>query len=340
MELIPLAGFWDTILSPLHWAVSGVLWCAHWLLSPLFGPDSGLTWGLSIVLLTVIIRTALIPLFVRQIRSSRNLQVLQPKMRELQKKYADDREKLGQETMKLYKEEGVNPMASCFPILLQMPIFFALFNVLNNAAAGADPVAGSVLSHEMTQSLAHANFFGATLADRFWPLTDGWGITQTVAAIMIVLMVVTQFFAQYQLMSKNMPPESQTGPMAQQQKIMLYAMPLVFGIGGVNFPLGVLLYWSTSNLWSMCQQFYIIRQNPTPGTPAYVAWEERLRAKGHDPRDYKPGQKVPRKPVVKTERVSEPESNGSAKAAPVDPTKPRVQRQQPRRETRSSRKGK
>ncbi len=158
-------------------------------------------------------------------------------MRELQKKYADDREKLGQETMKLYKEEGVNPMASCFPILLQMPIFFALFNVLNNAATGAAPVAGSVLSHEMTQSLAHANFFGATLADRFWPLTNGWGgITQTVAAIMIVLMVVTQFFAQYQLMSKNMPAESQTGPMAQQQKIMLYAMPLVFGVGGGELP--------------------------------------------------------------------------------------------------------
>ena len=97
-------------------------------------PTSGLSWALSIIGLTLVIRAALIPLFVKQIKSSRNMQLIQPKVKELQKKYGHDRERLAQETMKLYKDSGTNPFASCLPILLQMPIFFALFSILNNAS--------------------------------------------------------------------------------------------------------------------------------------------------------------------------------------------------------------
>ena len=96
----------------------------------------GISWALSIICLTIVIRTALIPLFVKQIKNSRNLQLLQPKVKELQKKYGHDRERLTQETMKLYKETGTNPLASCLPLLLQMPIFLALFRTLNSAADG------------------------------------------------------------------------------------------------------------------------------------------------------------------------------------------------------------
>ena len=77
-----------------------------------------------------------------------------------------------------------------------------------------------------------------------------------------------------------MPPEALTGPFAQQQKIMLYLFPIIFAIGGINFPVGVLIYWFTSNLWTMGQQFYVIRRNPAPGTPAYDAWEARRKAHG------------------------------------------------------------
>ena len=93
-------------------------------------------------------------------------------------------------------------------------------------------------------------------------------------------MTVTLFITQLQLMRKNMPPDALTGPFAQQQKIMLYVFPLVFAVGGINFPVGVLIYWFTSNLWTMGQQFYVIRRNPAPGTPAYDAWEERRKSKG------------------------------------------------------------
>src|SRR5918997_5969588 len=144
MELLPLlipmawydpfVAIGSAIMTPLYWVVSGILVLAHGLFSPLFGAESGWTWTLSIVALTVVIRTALIPLFVKQIKSSRQMQLLQPKARELQKKYGHDREKLGQETMKLYKENNANPFASCLPILVQMPIFLALFRLIDQAA--------------------------------------------------------------------------------------------------------------------------------------------------------------------------------------------------------------
>ncbi|MDX6259428.1 MAG: YidC/Oxa1 family rane protein insertase, partial [Kribbellaceae bacterium] len=108
-----IVGIFNAVMTPLYWAVSALLVGWHWLLSQVFDPNSGWAWALSIAGLTIVIRTLLIPLFVRQIRSSRNMQLLQPKMKELQKKYGHDREKLGQEMMKLYKETGTNPFSSC-----------------------------------------------------------------------------------------------------------------------------------------------------------------------------------------------------------------------------------
>ena len=124
------------IMTPLYYAVSAVMVAWHWLLSEVLGmdPDGGGTWALSIVGLTVVVRAALIPLFVKQIKSSRNMQLIQPKVKELQKKYGHDRERLAQETMKLYKDSGTNPFASCLPIILQMPIFFTLFRLIDHAA--------------------------------------------------------------------------------------------------------------------------------------------------------------------------------------------------------------
>ena len=120
--------------TPLYYAISFILILFHSLWTWLgLDPAGGAAWALSIIGLTLVIRAALIPLFVKQIKSSRNMQLIQPKVKELQKKYGHDREKLAQETMKLYKDSGTNPFASCLPILLQMPIFFALFGMLNNA---------------------------------------------------------------------------------------------------------------------------------------------------------------------------------------------------------------
>ena len=337
MDLLPLMlplSIWDpfiaigsAIMTPLYWVVSGILVLFHSLWSPLLGSDSGWTWALSIVSLTIVIRVALIPLFVKQIKSSRAMQLLQPKVRELQKKYGHDREKLGQETMKLYKEHNANPLASCLPLLLQSPIFIALFRVLDGAARlGPDglPIARGhwlAINPDLLLSLNSATLLGARISDTFIKVGFANGINSVhiVTLVLIIAMTATLFVTQLQLMRKNMPADALTGPFAQQQKIMLYLFPLIFAIGGINFPVGVLIYWFASNLWTMGQQFYVIRRNPAPGTPAYDAWEERRKAKGKDLHE-----------AIVSDIEAEAEATGTSVA--------RVIRQQPRKQTRSQRK--
>jgi YidC/Oxa1 family membrane protein insertase len=323
----PFIALGSAIMTPLYWVVSGILVLFHTLWSPLLGQDSGWTWALSIVSLTVVIRVALIPLFVKQIKSSRAMQLLQPKVRELQKKYGHDREKLGQETMKLYKEHNANPLASCLPLLLQSPIFIALFRVLDGAARDIPRGHWLKIHPELLSSLNDATIFGARISDTFTKAGFAGGINSIhlVTIFLILAMTATLFITQLQLMRKNMPPEALTGPFAQQQKMMLYLFPLIFAVGGINFPVGVLIYWFTSNLWTMAQQFYVIRRNPAPGTPAYDAWEAR---KAH----HHKGRQDDKNLAVAGVRGAELAEEAPAPAAP-----PRVVRQQPRKQTRSQR---
>jgi YidC/Oxa1 family membrane protein insertase len=301
------------IMEPLYWAISVVLVGFHKLFSSFLDPAGGAAWALSIIGLTLVIRAALIPLFVKQIKSSRNMQLIQPKVKELQKKYGHDREKLAQETMKLYKDSGTNPFASCLPILLQMPIFLALFRLLDQASHGK---VHGVLTLEQAKQFGQAELFGAVPISATFLKADGNVAVMVLAAVLVVAMTATTFLTQRQLMSKNMPADALTGPYAQQQKMLLYVLPVVFAVGGIAFPIGVLLYWTTSNLWTMGQQFYVIRNNPAPGTPAAKAKADRDAAKAA-----KHG--VP----VTTETVVEPEPE--RRAAP---------RQQPKKQSREKRK--
>jgi YidC/Oxa1 family membrane protein insertase len=305
------------IMAPLYWITSVVLSGFHALFGSIFGPGSGWAWALSIVGLTLVIRAALIPLFVKQIKSSRNMQLLQPKVKELQKKYGHDRERLAQETMALYKETGTNPFASCLPILLQMPIFLALFRLLSNAA---NEVPKGVLTAEQARQFGEATLLGARLSDTF--VSTGEMSVRILALFLVVAMTSTTFLTQRQLMSKNMPADAMSGPYAQQQKMLLYVLPLVFAVGGIAFPIGVLMYWTTSNLWTMGQQFYVIRNNPAPGTPAAKAKADRDAAKaarkGH--------------PVGSATTVE-----GEVTAVETEQPKP-APRQQPKKQPRSKRK--
>jgi YidC/Oxa1 family membrane protein insertase len=270
------------ILNPLYNLVSGVIILFHKLFTPVFGKDSGVTWSLSIVGLVILIRIILIPLFVKQIKSQRALTALQPQMKAIQVKFKDDRQKQSEEMMKLYKEHKTNPLASCFPIIAQAPIFFALFTVLNGIAAKNDqgisaPIARGFLKGDYLESAAQATFFGAKISQSFLGSTDT--TVKIVTVILIFIMSATTFTTQRQLMVKGMPKmDSSNNMMLQQQKIMLYLFPLIFAISGVNFPVGVLIYWSTTNFWTWGQQFYVIKRNPTPGSPAY---EELQRKRAH-----------------------------------------------------------
>src|SRR3954451_10112130 len=302
-------------MAPLYWITSLILSGFHTVFGAVLGPASGWAWVLSIIGLTLVIRAALIPLFVKQIKSSRNMQLLQPKVKELQKKYGHDRERLAQETMALYKETGTNPFASCLPLILQMAIFLALFRLIDNAANGR---AKGVLTPAQVHSLQTAKIFGAEISATFTKAETP--NVRILAAVLVIAMTATTFLTQRQLMSKNMPADAMTGQYAQQQKMLLYVLPLVFAVGGIAFPIGVLFYWTTSNLWTMGQQFYVIRNNPAPGTPAAKAKQERDAAKRA-----RKGLPDPATPLETPRATSTP--------APEAP-----RRQQPKKQTRSQRK--
>ena len=268
------------ILDPLYYAVSWVLVQFHSFLGLIVGKDGheSIKWSLSIILLVVLIRIILIPLFVKQIKSQRALTALQPHMKEIQKKYKDDRQKQSEEMMKLYKDHKTNPLASCFPILAQAPIFFALFTVLNGISTGRGH---GLMKGAVLESAKQAQFFGADLSSRFIG-SSGNTQTKVVTIFLILFMSASTFATQRQLMTKGMPKmDSSNNMMLQQQKIMLYVFPIIFAISGVNFPVGVLLYWGTTNLWTFGQQMYVIKRNPTPGSPAYDEWRKKQEAKNN-----------------------------------------------------------
>jgi YidC/Oxa1 family membrane protein insertase len=301
------------ILTPLYYAISVVLVGWHELFSLFLPRAGGMSWVLSIIGLTLVIRAALIPLFVKQIKSSRNMQLIQPKVKELQKKYGHDRERLAAETMTLYRETGTNPFAACLPLLVQMPIFIALFRLLDQASKSG--TAHGVLSATDASDFGKATLFGSIpIKDTFVHPENHLGV-QVLAAVLVVAMTATTFMTQRQLMSKNMPADALSGPYAQQQKMLLYVLPVVFAVGGVAFPIGVLFYWTTTNLWTMGQQFYVIRRNPAPGTPAFDAKLKRDRAKG---------------------KVTEVAEEEALEDAVEHPTQQR-QRQQPKKLTREQR---
>ncbi|NGN63899.1 membrane protein insertase YidC [Streptomyces sp. A7024] len=269
----------DTILNPLYIAVSWIIVQFHSLYSLVFDASSGWAWGLSIVSLVVVIRICLIPLFVKQIKATRNMQVLQPKMKEIQERYKNDKQRQSEEMMKLYRESGTNPLSSCLPILAQSPFFIALFQVLNKIAGNHEV---GVLTQEQVSQAREAHVFGAPIAAKFMDsaskvqelgatLTD----VRVVTVIMIVLMSASQFYTQRQLMSKNVDTSVKT-PFMQQQKMLMYIFPVMFAVFGINFPVGVLIYWLTTNFWTLCQQMYVIKRNPTPGSSAQRELLEKM----------------------------------------------------------------
>ncbi|MEV4507115.1 membrane protein insertase YidC [Streptomyces klenkii] len=306
----------DTILGPLYYAVSWIIVQFHSLYSLVFDKNSGWAWGLSIVSLVVLIRICLIPLFVKQIKATRNMQALQPKMKAIQERYKSDKQRQSEEMMKLYKETGTNPLSSCLPILAQSPFFISLYQVLNHIAQGKTV---GFIDKELLDSARQAHIFGAPLSVKFLDSAakvQDLGATLTdvrvVTIIMIVLMSLSQFYTQRQLMTKNVDLSVKT-PFMQQQKMLMYVFPVIFAVIGINVPAGVLLYWLTTNVWTMGQQMFVIRRNPTPGSLAFKQRQDRLRAKGKLKED-----------------PAEVEARKAVEAA-------RAKRQQPKRQTKAKR---
>lgn len=315
-----------SFLNPLYTAVSWIIVQFHSLYSHVFPADSGWAWGLAIVSMVIVIRICLIPLFVKQIKSTRAMQAIQPKMKAIQERYKNDKQRQSEEMMKLYKEAGTNPFSSCLPILVQMPFFTALYGVLSKVAHN-QPI--GVIKGDLLASAHQAHIFGAPLSATF--VHSGDTSVKIVTGVMIVMMSLSQFITQRQLMTKNMDLTVKT-PFMQQQKMLMYVFPFMFAVMGINFPVGVLVYWLTTNVWSMGQQLVVIHNNPTPGSKAWDERQVRLKAAGR---------LNPDGTVIKGAGVLGMFGGGKAaaqqQAAAAVTESVQVRRQQPRKQTKAQR---
>jgi YidC/Oxa1 family membrane protein insertase len=283
-------------------------------------PDSGWAWGLSIVLLTMLMRLLMVPLFVKQMNTQRKMQDLQPKLRKLQERYKHDKERLQKESMELYRESGTNPLMGCLPLLLQMPVFFALFNVLRSVAEGN---VRYNFTEELVESARQALIFGTPIAAHFNSSSQelaALGATNPIMAkvfiaISCVVMGTTTFLTMRQSMKRSVA-QMPDNPMMQTQKIMMYMAPL-FGLFGLMMPVGVLIYWVTSNVWTMVQQHFLYRNQPAPGEVV-----DAKAASGNGSAKGMLGRKK-----------KQPES------APEPVEQPKIERKQPKKQSRSKRTG-
>ncbi len=283
-------------------------------------PDSGWAWGLSIVLLTMLMRLLMVPLFVKQMNTQRKMQEVQPKIMKLRERYKHDKERLQRESMKLYQESGTNPIMGCLPLLLQMPVFFALFSVLRSVAEGKVQFG---FTQELADSAREALIFHAPIAAQFNTSPEelrALGATdpimaKIVIAIACVVMGTTTFLTMRQSIKRSMAQQPDN-PMMQTQKIMMYMAPL-FGLFGLMMPIGVLVYWVTSNIWTMVQQHFLYRNQPLPG-------DSDSSGKGTP-------SKGPAKGMLGRKKSSE--------TTPEPQEQPKIERRQPKKQSRSKRGG-
>jgi YidC/Oxa1 family membrane protein insertase len=268
-------------LDALYSAVGWVFTHIYDLLKPVFGPSSGWTVVLSIVILVVLMRLIMVPLFIKQMHTTRAMSTLQPQMAALRKKYGNDKQTLNQEMMKLYQEAGVNPLMGCLPLLLQLPLFFSLFEVLKAIAAykpGTKPHYG--LPEPMVAAMYKADILGAHIYDKVL-FTGTLHVplhAKLVILVAVLISMTTTYLSIKQSMKRGMmPAATPDNPMANSQKYMMYIMPL-FALTGLYWEFGLVLYWVTTNVWTLAQQGLLARRYPY--TPPAVDSDTRGAAYG------------------------------------------------------------
>jgi YidC/Oxa1 family membrane protein insertase len=220
------------ILSPIENVLTDVLTWLH--------DTGGLTWAWSIVALTVMVRILLVPLAIRQIHSMQSLQMHAPEMKAIQQRYKSDRQKQSEELMKFYRENKINPYASCLPIVFQIPIFIALFYVLKD------------FEKEIFPQFPESTLQWLNLVDITEPTKDGWG------PVLLLVYVASQLTSTW-LMSTQMQ--------SMAQRVMIMVLPIVFIPFILNFPSGLMIYWLTTNLWTTGQGIVTRRLMPRPAVP-------------------------------------------------------------------------
>jgi YidC/Oxa1 family membrane protein insertase len=281
------------VLNWLYTAISWILLRWHDVWSFLEGQEflnTNWDWILAIIFLVITIRLILFPLFVKQIKSQRAMQALQPKLKELQEKHKGDRETLQKEMMELYQKEKVNPLMGCLPILLQIPVFISLFWILRRldpqrpaaVRAGEATLEGSkttlyTWTFEQFESASLAQLFGGATAARFFDENFGrfaelgasLTTTRIVLGVLVLLMMATTFLTARQMVLKTGWATDPTQLM--MQRLMVYGFPAMLLFSGLFFPLGVILYWVVQNVISLLQQQWVLRKYPPPAMATATA---------------------------------------------------------------------
>jgi YidC/Oxa1 family membrane protein insertase len=259
-----------SILNPLFEAVAWVIMRIHAALSVPFGASSGWAWGLSIVILVMLMRLIMVPLFVKQVRSQRKMQSHMPQLQEIRKRYKNDKQRLNEETMKFYKENGINPLGGCLPLVAQLPVFWALFNVLRAISdwqPGTTPKYG--LTVPVVESAREARIFGASLADKFlFPLPHQTLSSRLVILVFVLVSAGTTYLTMRQSQKRGMMqqgPVDPDNPAANMQKYMMYIAPF-FALSGLYWQFGLVIYWVTTNVWTLGQQHFLFRNLPIVGS--------------------------------------------------------------------------
>jgi YidC/Oxa1 family membrane protein insertase len=269
-----------SILNPLFEAVAWVMMRIHAVLAVPFGASSGTTWALTIIILVVLMRLVMVPLFIKQRNSMWKMQSHMPQLQEIRKKYKSDKTRLNEETMKFYKENGINPLGGCLPLVAQLPVFWSLFNVLKAVAQWTPPAAGQVASQpkygmtiSFVESAHKARIFGISLYDQFLHPALGESATSRLLIVVFVLVSAgTTFLTMRQsqrrgMMNQTAPDPDQPGAAAAQamSKNMMYIAPF-FALTGLYWQFGLVLYWVTTNVWTLGQQHFLFRKLPLVGS--------------------------------------------------------------------------
>jgi YidC/Oxa1 family membrane protein insertase len=259
------------VLNFIYYPVSAILWFWHQAFGYLLGPSSGVGWTLAVVFLVFTLRALLFKPFVSQVRSMRKMQEFAPEIQKLKKKYGDDRQKMAAEMQKLQSQHGVNPLGGCLPVLVQIPVFIGLFQVLRSfnrdflTPEQNAQIGNYVFSAADVRSFLDADLFGVPLSSYITESTEllarygdlsRWQIAAVAVPLTIVAGVLTHLTAKHSVQRQN--PAQAANPQAElMNKLMVYLFPLGVVAGGPFFPVAILIYWLSNNLWTLAQQRWV-----------------------------------------------------------------------------------
>lgn len=316
------------MLNFIYWPISAILWFWHQAVSLVLDPDSGISWVLAIILLTMTIRVFLVKPMLNQMRATRKMQAIQPKMQEIRKKYANDQQQMMQETRKLQREAGVNPLAGCLPVLVQLPVFIGLFHVLRSfnrtgdgrGQLGLSPeqnreIANYIFSPDDVQSFLDARILGVPISayismpEQMFEAFQPVDFTRTQIAIVavpliLIIVLATHFNARFSVERQERrraqglqqsSGEQMEMQMAMMNKMMLWFMPLTILFTGVLWHIGLLFYMVTNNIWTFFQQRWIFSKIDAEEAAEIEAKKEAQRASAPKPGQRPQGKKKRKK---------------------------------------------